>query len=240
MTSHRRRTYDRVLTVAGVLDRCPLAPARLADRALARFHARRRRRAAGDLTWAEIEARRRRGNHPSVVFLSDDLTLADWETQRRIADELTPRPRWWGAARTVATWTATRGVAHLAGRAQRARRGWADVDAVDAGRHLARVTAGLLGALAADGQSWPVGRYETLEAWQAELRSRAGALRSFADGGDPHDLTGTWYRLAADASSDPAAVAEARRARDVGERRSTEEAQAALRWVADHLDTLWG
>lgn len=54
-----------------------------------------KKRAEANLTWAQIEQRRHiPGREGTKMFLSDDLTMDDWDTQTEIFDTLNPTP-WW-------------------------------------------------------------------------------------------------------------------------------------------------
>lgn len=220
------------------IDRLPVTPATIADRAIAAHAGRRRRNAATDPTWAGIEARRHTGRG-TVTFLSDDLTVADWATQERIARTITPEPWWLGVAHNAKTWTAQRAVREVVEAAQRVRRGWADSDVWNLDGHLCRITAEMLDELADIAHSWPDQRYATFEDWQGALRQAAAGLRGEVDGPSAEELHDQWWALTNDPDGDPVAAREALD-RTVAHEAAQLDARAdALRWVADNLPHLW-
>lgn len=99
---------------------------------------------------------------------------------------------------------------------QRVVRGWDDRSLWSLDTHLARTLAEQLDALAEEAHGWPQGdEFPTFEDWQKALRENAARLHAYQ--ACLFDPTGDEYDIA-----------------DV-----MSEGQAALRWVADHLPSLW-
>lgn len=234
-----RAALSVVEAAARCVDALPVAPAQLADRAVSSVFDRRVAAAERDPRWAAIEARRETGQ-PGKLLLSDDLTLADWELQRRIEEELVPDPWWWPVAVRARRWHAAAAVDRCRYRAQRARRGWSDRDAYDVARHLAAVAAGMLEHLADTTVGWPCNdRYRTPEDWQRALRTHAQALAAYVH--DPEDdvLLDTWGAVAVDPDGDADALDAARSAWAARAEARAEAAAAAMHWIADNFDLLW-
>lgn len=236
-TVGRVSSWERAAAVAGHLD--AVSPARLAQAALARLSRRRRSRAAGDPRWAGIEARRR-NERGTIIFLSEDLNLADHGTQRRIAAALTPDPAWVPLARRVSGWSAGRALGWARTGAQRAGRGWADSDAWDMGHHLAAVSAAMLEHLADIAHGWPDGEeLPTPEDWDAALRSNAAALRAYVADPAVDQALHTWHDLATAEGGDGAEAEVAFEELAALEAARDAAGAAAMHWVAEHLGQLW-
>lgn len=225
--------------VADTIDRIPFTPARLAERALHDLAKRRRRRAQSDPRYAAIEARRDTGG-PTRKFLSDDLTIADWEEQTRIARNITPDPWWVPAARRIKDLTASRALSEATHLHQRVTRGWSDADAWNAAWHLTTVTAAMLDQLADTAHGWPGNdEFPTFDTWVTALRANAANLRRFTNDPDERATQARWWALATDPDADPDQVEEAFTAHLDAEGAAKAAAADAMRWVADHLNHLW-
>lgn len=120
---------------------------------------------------------------------------------------------------------------------QRLQRGWDDSSVWSLDSHLCRTLGAQLVALADSPFGWPGEPWGSPEHWEADLRANGAALSKYANrfsiGDDPRF----------DAITDPSATSEERRealeALHAEEQRVTEEAQAALVWVASVLPHLW-
>lgn len=235
-------SFDDLASAADAFDRLAFSPARLGERAVLRFQRQRRRRAAADPGWAAIEARRETGRSAKIL-LSSDLTLADWDTQRRIAERLTPDPWWLPFARQLSGARLGGPVAKLGWAAQRARRGWADRDLWSLGHVACSRLGAQLAALAEQGHGWPESdEFPTPDDWQSALQVHAGALVRYGTGGADRELTAAlhdWYELAV-RHDVPGETLEAAKVRlDTLEASILDDAKAALHWVGDHLEQLW-
>jgi hypothetical protein len=232
--------YDTLSNLASRLDDLPVSPSSLADRAMDRFVARRTKRAASDPAWAAIQARRLDPTRPaSIIFLSNDLTLADAGEQDRIAERLTPDPVWLGLARHARHWRLARLLGSSRRSVQRARRGWADTDTFSLHTHLCEIMAGMLKHLAETAHGWPESEeFPTPESWIEALRANAAALAAYAAGTNEQALT-HWHDLATARDTDPAALEQARLALNAQDTERDAAGAAAMHWVADHLGALW-
>jgi len=92
----------------------------------------------------------------------------------------------------------------------RGRWGWAVSDSWDTGHYIAGVLGEMLVSMSRDAHGAPAG-HEFAD-WEADLRSHGEALIA-------------WYRRRDDWGAE--------------EEAAYEKAQKAVRWVADHLGTLW-
>lgn len=98
---------------------------------------------------------------------------------------------------------------------QRARKGWAEEDALNLDQPLSRVIGEGLVFLADNTLTYPAeGDFMTMDAWRRHLRKSGWALLTYAD-----DLPDTAAPMPDDAVR-------------------LEEAKEALRWVADNLELL--
>jgi hypothetical protein len=165
----------------------------LYDTVFSFWHSRATVRAATDETWAEIEARRHaHGRKGTSLFLSQehDLGWEEWETQRRIFDELNPRPWWLTAARLVddTITLPARATREVRRSLQRVQRGYSDQDLWSFDTHLARVIAAGCRQLAEQANGHPGDI--TWEEWQEELRAIADgfdAAENLKWGDDPDE-----------------------------------------------------
>jgi hypothetical protein len=155
-----------------------------------------------------------------------------------ISEQVAPDPAWAGLARRVEQWRLSDAV--RAGRAfvERGGQGWAEVDTWDLGTYLARVAGEALAALADSGQSWPAGEFSSPADWQAALRTQSEALLVWGRGEGGKAEADRWYELDESGEHEQeaqvawVALAEA-------EEQARADAQAAMAWVAEHMDTLW-
>jgi hypothetical protein len=242
MDTHRyRSTAARAAqTLAAAADAFPLTPQNVAQRIIDRFHDRRAARAAGDPTWAAIQQRRHRDGSELLTLRSDDLSWADWETQREIEHRLTPDPWWLPAVRRVADARPTRPLRHVRHAGQRIRRGWDDTSTYDLGGSITAQLADQLEHLAATTHGWPDSeKYPTFESWTAELRHHATQLRRWGGSPEQRAALDRWHALATDTAADAAAMQHAWETLQALEIADTQAATAAMHWVADHLGTLW-
>lgn len=237
-TNRSSRLLAACLATARAIDNSPLGPRVLADRALDRWYDTRQRQAAADATWAGIEARRQRDGDGAVTFLSEDLTLADWETQRRIAEGVAPEPRWVPWARRATSLSATRAVRAVTTPWQRARRGYADCDVWATDTWLSRVAAQMLYQLADQAHGWPSDAYETYEEWVVVLRAHAAALERYAAGTDG-ELLAVWYDRVTDAQAESDEIAAAWEALNQDDAERDRLGAEAWEWVAKHHQRLW-
>jgi hypothetical protein len=234
-------SFQPIRTAARKLDALPIAPTRLGDYALGRLHDKRRRVAATNPVWADIEQRRHR-NGPGITLLSDDLTWADQAIQRRIETELTPTPWWYPHAARLRDWRLTRLAFHATSTLQRAQRGWSEIDAWNASHHLATIAGDMLAQLAEHAHSWPDNdTYPTFESWQEALREHAANLRLYGHEHDPEAaaLLDTWGDLIDDPNSDPADVKAASEHLRLREVAIADNGRTSMHWLADNLDHLW-
>lgn len=226
--------------LAQVIDTTPLSPQRAAEFTVSAFHSRRARRAATDPTWSAIEDRRRVPGSKIKKLVSEDLDLATMNKQRSIARDLTPDPWWLPAVTRLAAFRMTEIVEQAEFAIQRVRHGYDRRSTWDLGHHLATTFANQLDTLADNAHGWPESdEFPTFEDWTAALRATAANLRRYNGSTELETATDTWIAL----SSDPGALPAEREAAmqkvaDI-EAADLAAAQAALRWVADHLAQLW-
>jgi hypothetical protein len=225
---------------ASAFDQSPISPAVLSERLINRFYDKRTARAAFDPTWTDIESRRKVDGSQSKVFLSDDLTLADAEKQRRIEAEITPEPWWLPVAFAVRRFSLRSPVNRTIHAGQRLLRGWDDRSTYDLGSHLCAQLAEQLEHLADTAHGWPSDdTYPTFEDWTSTLRLKAAALRRFDGSPESEAALSAWYELVSDNTSDPEAVNVANETHQKIEAADREAAKQAMRWVAENLDILW-
>lgn len=141
---------------------------------------------------------------------------------------------WWATRRLLADAPVHRAMrcAHFAG--QRLRRGWSDADTWSLDHHLCLTLAGQLEHLAAHTHTRPA--TFTDEGWSTALLQAAAGLRRWPD----RDRSGAALALdeltehtSPDARADLLATWQADDAARLA------DAQASLRWIADHLADLW-
>jgi hypothetical protein len=229
-----RATIKRCADVAAAL-----TPQQIAGATIDRLHQRRARLGATDPVWSEIERRRRREGGDTIMFLAEDLTLADWETQRRIERQLLADPWWLTVARVVHQIGAFRPVRHLRHVAQRIGRGWDDTSTYDLGSWTTRTLADQLDHLAVTTHGWPDSLFVTFEEWEEVLHHQASQLRRYAGSSEQTAALDRWYDLATSTETDPSVLEEARAELDAIEAADLLAGKLALRWVAEHLDHLW-
>ena len=237
-TAARAAAAARTATtrLSAAYDALPAAPHNLAAAAIRWDSDRAERRCTTDPTWAAIEARRRSAT--GWLFLAEDLTMSDYDTQQAIRARLAPVPRWNALARAVRDRPVRRAVHEVRFAVQRVRRGRADADTYSLDSHLCRTLAAQLEHLADNGHGWPgQPAYETPEDWITALRAAATGLRGWPE----RSLTpeGEAHTDAVLAAVTPDERAAALRADREYEEQRLADAQAALRWVADNLASLW-
>lgn len=226
-----------LLFIARHLD--AIGPVALDERLSNRYFARREAAASKDPRWAEIESRRYIPGSENKMFLSEDLSLADWATQDAIATELTPQPFYLRLTNALARYSLASLVSSSLDLASRARHGWATTDAYGFDRYLARLTGEALNHLADNAHSWPCSsEYPTYESWTAALRHHATSLLAYANGANNQALD-SWHELVTDPLADPEALAQARRELDISEINILSGAKHSMSWVATHLESLW-
>jgi hypothetical protein len=123
---------------------------------------------------------------------------------------------------------------NLRARAQRAHRGWADIDTWSLDTTLCRTLAGQLTHLADTTHGWP-GRepYPTPEDWDTALRTAAAGLNGWAGA----DSRGTEFDTVYETTGgqDSLLLRQAIAADMAVEEELLAQAQVALHWVADNL-----
>jgi len=205
--------WEGVRRAAARFDGTPFSPAGTAEFLLNRLRARQNARAASDLRWAELEARRLRATGADGwVTITDDFGHPEMEELDTIARSITPDPLWAAPAGWVAeaaqTWRLT---GRLERWHQKALFGWDQRDILEADAHLCRMVGRLLIAYDQLGWTRDPRAYPSEDAWHDELVGQAAALLAYA-----------------------AAIADP----DVWERPDSGHARRALHWVADHLHQL--
>lgn len=226
--------------VADKFDELPISPANVADRVLDAFIERRTEAASADSRWAEIEARRHNDGGSTVLLFGDGLTFADWETQKRIEQEITPDPWWLDSVRLLRGAQTGKAVRTVRRAGQRITRGWDETSTWDLGSSLTMQLADQLEHLAATSHGYPGNaEFPSFESWAETLMEQARALRRHSGSPEHEAASEAWLPLAKDeqASSEAidAAQTESRRIQEADKA----AAAAAMHWVADHLDNLW-
>jgi hypothetical protein len=237
--SRRLRGLNQLVdSLLGIVDRSRLTPQGWADRTLDRFQDRRSRRAAQDSRWQEIQSLR---GPDGLTMISEKVGWAEWNEQRRIAEELTPDPWWLPVVRRLAQFSLVQTRHQASYRLQRSSRGWSDQDVWNLDRHICATLAGQLQHLADHGHVWPGegSGWPDEHAWQADLRRHAALLRAYVDDHDVEAATSHWHDLAVRRDTETEAVDAAMKSIDELERARTEGAKQALRWVSEHLEYLW-
>jgi hypothetical protein len=200
---------------------------------------RLKKRAEKDPVWTAIEARRHIEGSSSKRLLDEELTLADWETQRKIEAALTPEPAWYKAVRKGDDLSVAGVLGRTVAFVQRGRRGYAESDVWSLDHYLTGVLAGALSRLAATGHGWPgTEEFPTPDIWEEKLRAVAADLKGWQDGGSL-ELLNAWHELATDAASDDDVTQAAFVAMTKDDEERYAKAQAALVWVSEHLESLW-
>ena len=225
---------------AALLRGFPLSPRSVAERAIERFLARREEQAASDPSWAAIQQRRRRDGSDTLIFRSEDLSWADWESQREIERRITPDPWWLPTARRVANAQPSRRLRRVRHAAQRLRRGWDDTSTYDLAGSLTTRLADQLEHLAESTHGWPDSEeYPTFESWQAELRHQARQLRRWSGTVEQEKALERWHALAIEGEGDPDVTQQAWEELQRIEAADAEAASAAMHWIAANLGKLW-
>jgi hypothetical protein len=230
--------FKALIQVAKVVDLLPVTPAKAADILLDRHIDRKTARAATDPTWSMIEERRQSSNGDKIM-ISENLTIEDWETQRSIEDELTPEPWWMPAIRRIREITATRTVMSGLYFYQRATRGWDDTSTWSLDHHLCKTLADQLDHLAETTHTYPGNDdFPTFETWTRELRFQASQLRRMNEA-PTVSLAEADLRALRSAGATEEQLKDAYELIAQAEARDIEASKNALRWVADHLPSLW-
>ena len=234
MSAHQLRPFDLPQRLGS-----PLVT--VARFAIDRLYAKRDRLAAKDPIWAAIQARRIKDDSRNMVFLSDDLSIADWEQQQEIERSLVPDPWWYNFALKLTNRPLRDLVNTLKAVSQRSRRGWSTGEVHDLGHSLAARLADQLDFLAENAHGWPGEHTEwpTFEDWTAALHEKATSLRRFAGTAATEESLTYWYTLASDATADKEETRLAFERHNALEEADIAAAKEAMHWVAEHLDILW-
>jgi len=239
-----KRTYS-VLTscvkaAASAFDSSPVSPSVISGKFIDRFLEHRDSRAGRNPTWASIESRRTIQGSESKIFISDDLTLADIETQRQIAKTLTPDPWWLPVAMALHRFSIQRPIYQSLHASQRLFRGWDDRATYDLGIFLCSQIADQLDHLAETSHGWPSGEeYPTYDEWTKTLREKASNLRRFKGTIQSEEAFSHWYKLVTDPETVTEDVIIAEKESDRLEAENKEAAKKAMHWVAENLEILW-
>lgn len=225
---------------ASAFDKSPFSPAKIADHVLDHFFDKREKRAATNETWSDIQRRRYTDGMPGTIFLSDDLTLADAETQRRIANSITPDPWWLPVARALSSFTLRTAVNGAIHAGQRVRRGWDDTATYDLGHHLAIVLADQLDHLAETTHGWPNSEeFPSFEDWERALHEQAVKLRRVRHTKDAEDALQRWHDLVSEQHSSDEDIEQACMDLRKIEEENAAAVMEAMHWVAEHMQQLW-
>jgi hypothetical protein len=187
--------------------------AAVGERAVGWHLNRVRARASADPRWAQIERRRRDPGQPNRVTAPEGLGEDSWQVQQGIAQALTPDPLWLSGAYRLTRGPLSSVVGRAKHRRQRRRMGW-DARALWAlDTHLAGTLSQQLAHFADTAHGWPSGpEFPEFTDWQDALYTQAAALAAYA-------------RRDELSEEDEASAVRA--------------GQGAMRWVADHLPSLW-
>lgn len=173
-----------------------------------------------DPKYAQIEAKRHKPNSTHITFLSQDLTIEDWEYQRQIREKLTPTPKLMPLYRylnnhPIKTLTNTIKHAH-----QRLTRSWDDTATWSLDYHLTLTLGNQLKHLAETTHGWPQSqKYPQFEDWQKALHQNGDYLLTYAN-------------------KDNIIYTEEKYDTQL-EEQIIKNAQKAIRWVATNLPALW-
>ena len=224
----KRTTRAKLVKVISSLDSFPLMPAHLAGTAMDRFFAQRS---------ALVSARLGKGVHKPDGSLTTD-SLGEVIERLSLGREELADPQWLATAQKIRNWTLKAGFLAVERRTQRAKNGWAADDTWDAGRYLARVTAGMLEHLVTNSYGWPgTDEFPEFEDWTAALAENAAKLRAFSARDDGVELA-QWHRLLT-AGAPQAEIDAAFDAIQVAETAAMACGEEAMNWVAAHLADLW-
>jgi len=215
------------------------SPQNIAGEAIDRLNNQRAKKAANDKVWLEIELRRKSKNDDSIVFLSDELTLADWEKQRKIEKKLLPDPWWFEIANKIHQIRPTAPFRQLKHASQRIKRGWDDTSTYDLGSWTTKTLSEQLEHLAKTTHGWPDNLYETFDEWAEVLIHQSSQLRRFIGSDEQEKALEKWYLLASKEDADPAIVKEARNKLEEIEASDILAGKKAMSWVAEHLEYIW-
>ncbi|MFM7089137.1 MAG: hypothetical protein ACKOW9_06450 [Candidatus Paceibacterota bacterium] len=204
-----------------------------------RYEEKRVDRARGSAEWVSIEERRM-GDSEGKIFLSNNLTWADWERQREIEDELTPRPSWLNLVERVNTLMDISLLREARNAKDRLVRGWDERFTYDLGSSLCSMVADQLVYLADNSHGWPVDDdYPSYEDWARELRLQAVKIRRFNGSVEQEAALNAWHDLSVDNSAKKEDVEAAwLRLREV-EDSNHKAANEGMVWVANNLGRLW-
>lgn len=174
------------------------------------------------------------------MLFGDGLELKHWMEQRRIAEDLTPDPRWVPVARRMTAWTLSNVTATAQQALQRARRGWSVADTYNADQYITGVVAGMLEHMAANAAGWPASEeFPTHESWTSALRATALDLRLAHHDPALEAAKHDYLEVVADPHASDVDIAAAQERRSMRELERDTTVESAMRWVADHLLVLW-
>lgn len=215
-------------------------PSFIAGRLIDRFFDKRKARAAKNHRWAQIQALRVRDGG-SLTFLSDDLSLADWEEQSGIEEKLTPDPIWLPLARKV--YAARNGAVLAIFKAAKDRvfHGFDNSDVYNLNGALCDTLSKRLTALADSSHGWPGEHtaWPTPEDWDKALRFQAAQLLRFNTTEALDAAQTAWYRATSSRNCPPELLEQTKRVMEEVEQADLLAAKNALIWVAENLEYLW-
>lgn len=189
---------------------------RVTDKPLDRLYEKNKARAMENHVYAEIERRRHRDNESTVVMYSDELHLGheEMDLQRSIFDSVAKNPWWTQIIYKVRNINLTKRLNSVKFAHQRLTRGWDDRATWSLDDHLCQTLGAQLIHLADTSHGWPESEeFPTFEIYAEALKKHGNALTKYPSRWEVMD--------------------------DEKEDQMRNDAQASLRWVADHLGTLW-
>lgn len=210
--------------------------ARELDRALAcaaaplldGLDSRNEARALADPQYAEIQARRARGQNGRTAWPDEGLTWGEVAAMRSIRAHTDSHPWWEAPVASLARQPMRSRLRTFIFAWQRLTRGWDDSATWSLDVHLCATLADQLDRLADTSHSWPEGpEYPQYDDWAHALRENAAHLRVYASG-----------RFDTSSFTQPDEIPDV----DASHARLESQyanAQEALRWVADNLGSLW-
>lgn len=188
-----------------------------AEGPLDRLYDQNKARAMKNPVYADIEKRRRNEGSEFVTMFSEEAQLGvdEWDLQMSIMEQVSRHPWWEMPLRHLADRPLTRRFRAVEFAHQRLTRGWDDRATWSLDDHLCKTLGEQMLHLAETTHGWPQSEeFPTFEDFQAALRVHGTALVTYSK---------RWDEMLDN---------------DV-EEKVRGDAQTALRWVADHLGTLW-